>query len=53
MAHFAYDIKADCSFSNVGGSYIHANVDILAPNPSDICKTYQHVGHSQETGAVL
>ena len=50
---FAYDMSAGCSSATVGGLYIHANVDISAPDTSNICKTYQHIGHSQETGAVL
>jgi len=50
---FAYDMSAGCSSATVGGLYIHANVDISAPSPSDVCKTYQHVGLSQETGAIF
>ena len=46
VGSFAYDMNAGCSSATVGGSYIRANVDISAPSPSDVCKTYQHVGHS-------
>ena len=42
VGSFAYDMNAGCSSATVGGSYVRANVDISAPSPSDVCKTYQH-----------